>query len=289
MAGAILPSFPVYNFVPTVYPGDLTGMPIWLLSQPAATNNAGQRISLPQQSIVVNTTYNWGLAPLGNAQAVSILFQSAGGTPAIDKIIMVYVNNADNVNDVTIYFPDTGMFVTCPAGSAGYYPVFTHLLACYVYNGYTGLPLSNVGLSTQIMFCNFGVPGFLSQRQTTAINSKTSTLIIPNGGYLETILPDGFTYNIYDIEIQLCAAGATAPGSLSLGVGLEDPTLLYNIAECDGWAIASAASEVVPINCVSRRVFSAPLLWRGELQAYVSRINNINNAIATVSISWTAY
>jgi hypothetical protein len=183
MTGAIAPAFPIQNFVPIAYPGPLNAVSASILSRAAtavsAANGATQLVQAPLQSLCVNTVYNWGVAPFINpsAQAVNaaslnLALNNGGASAVINKIEMVYINNNNNGSPVTVYFPDTGMFVTCAASAAGYFPVFTNILACYVYNGFGGteggiVPSPTFSDLTQIIFCNFAIPAFQTPPEYT--------------------------------------------------------------------------------------------------------------------------
>lgn len=63
------------------------------------------------QSKVVNTLFDWSII---TGQSCSLNFQgnNQGNVNLLDQIVMVYINNVDNIRDCTVYFPDSGMFVS---------------------------------------------------------------------------------------------------------------------------------------------------------------------------------
>ncbi len=260
-----LPVFPIQKFVPITYIGSLNAVNVALLTGGGTWSNAGQQITQPHQSQVVNTTYNW-LTDYGNNNAVTVNMQtSPNGAPLIDKLLMVYINNANNANDVTVYFQDSGMFITAPAGSAGYYPVMTNLFLCNVYNGYTGIGNGGQGGSeTQIIFCNFAVPGFLSQSQQTVsgyvlsppliATSIVSSAVILNGPRTIAIYGIGF----YGLDIVSIAAGAVRADCQIYDTG----TFGSQIATYNSFQVAAVASQtLVPAQPFKSYIFNpVPLL-----------------------------
>jgi hypothetical protein len=137
----MIPTFPVYNFTQVPYQGELSALNVWLLSQPgsviSAANGGQQIVSGGKQSQVVPIAINWGYYPyLGIS--INLVGGNSGQPGLLDKILMVYINNSQSSDNVTVYFPDTGMFITADAGSTGYYPVFTNLFVASVFLGSTG-------------------------------------------------------------------------------------------------------------------------------------------------------
>jgi hypothetical protein len=166
------PIFPVQNVVATPYAGSLQGINVSMLTQSGAVTNDGQTIQRNRQSKVVNATMDWRNTYPG--QAVTINLQSQNTASPLDKILMVYVDNELNSQDVTIGFPDTQQYIGVPAFTTGYYPVLTGMLICNIYNGTTGkLPVTAIS-QTSVLFCNFAMTGFLSQETlSVTFNSLT--------------------------------------------------------------------------------------------------------------------
>lgn len=172
---AVTPFFPVGNFVPVAYRGNLTAAPCDLGStgglNKALPNGGTQVLNAGHQSYAVQTNYEWeiGSPNLYTGQSVNINFNVNNGGQGVllDKILMVFINNISNISDITVYFPDTGQFVTCQGGTSGYFPCMTNLTSCYVFNGLTGKSIGlGVSETSQILFCNFAIPAFQTQKQS---------------------------------------------------------------------------------------------------------------------------
>jgi hypothetical protein len=234
--GLVSPVFPIQLFQPIAYPNSLTASNVALLTRPGssypAANGALQITTSPTQSMVVNAVFNWGAPPFFRnnmfVNAATMNLQSNNGSSSmglLNQILMVYINNADNGNDVTVYFSDTGMFVTCEAGTSGYFPVLTNILICTVFNGSdgTGTTLGDPSLTqtTQILFCNFAIPGFATQsRSTTTLQFSTEALITTTG-VVQSLFPQPPTFEFMSIELYALTGEATASGTcfVSWGIG----------------------------------------------------------------------
>jgi hypothetical protein len=167
------PIFPVQNFIASAYAAPLISVPVSLLSRGGITTNDGQVLGAGHQSKSVQTVFDWINTYPGQAVTINLATQSQAAAP-LDKIVMVYVDNELNSQNVTIYFPDTQQFLGVPAFTTGYYPVLTGMFVATVYNGLTGkVPVTSQSL-TSILFCNFAVPGFLSQ-ETLNVTFESST------------------------------------------------------------------------------------------------------------------
>jgi hypothetical protein len=173
--------FPLQNFAAVPYKGALTAINVALLTAGGIMTNDGQQVQPGRQSKVVNATMDWLVTY--RTQAVAINLQSsnvAGGV--LNKLLMVYVDNELNSQNVTIYFPDTQQFIGVPAFTTGYYPVLTGNQYCNVYNGTTGaVPVTSSSV-TSILFCNFAIPGFLSQETLNITVNSSSGPVVPTIG-----------------------------------------------------------------------------------------------------------
>lgn len=272
--GVVNPAFPVQNFVPVPYAGSLTAVNVWLLSQPnsiAGVANGGQQIlQAGHQSQVINTIFPWvdetgsGIQQYpSNAVAMYLANQNTAG-PLLDKILMVYINNVNNINDVTVYWPDSGQLVTCPAGAAGYFPLMTNMPNCYVYNGYGGgsneLILQQ---QTQILFCNFAVPGFISQTiEKIPLFIPQRILFTEAGvGSIVQLLPPGSQYFIYSISILGTNINAAAAGTCSAVISMV-ATGSTGFAPLVAFEQVATAAQVIPLNNQGYSAdYSYPLEW----------------------------
>jgi hypothetical protein len=178
-----VPFFPIQNFTLVQYQGTLTQQNVSLLttaSKLVGTTTAGIVSQSGHQSAVVNTTMDWLNTYPG--QAVTINLQSAGTTTPLDKILMLYIDNSRNPNNVTVGFADSQQFLEAPAFTTGYYPVFTQNLFFNVYNGTTGKAPVTAESMTAIIACNFAVPGFLSQNTLNVTFNSSSGPRVPTIG-----------------------------------------------------------------------------------------------------------
>jgi hypothetical protein len=260
----MIPTFPVYNFTQVPYQGELSALNVWLLSQPgsviSAANGGQQIVSGGKQSQVVPIAINWGYYPyLGIS--INLVGGNSGQPGLLDKILMVYVNNSQSSDNVTVYFPDTGMFITADAGSTGYYPVFTNLFVASVFLGSTGSGVSN-GDQTQIFFCNFAVPAFATQQ----VNSPQSSLNFI--GSLTPTAPQLIFYtiggpitsqllNIFDAHLNIAYVSSVAAGPVTATVELSSIFGKFNMLTTVS-AIATAANQLLPINKDIVWPFSSP-------------------------------
>lgn len=251
MAGGQVPSFPVSNFVPIAYVGPLTAVNVWLLTSGAssvqAANGAMQQVSAGHQSKVVPLNFQWdSVSPATAAYTIILQNNNQGAGYLLDMILMVYINNSQNINDVTVYFPDTGMFVTAKAGTTGYYPVFTNVWVFNVYNGTDGSPAFQG--TTQIFACNFAIPAF----STTPVSDTLSVVTIPatftalnqfvimfNSGSIPTTI-DMMTLGIIILSITSIAAGPCF-----VEIVLAAPGYQFTFQAS---ALATAAGQVIPLN-----------------------------------------
>lgn len=245
------PLFPVQNFVAKPYSGALQGINVALLSRGGVLTNDGQTISPAKTSKIVNATIDFLSTPyLG--QAVSINLQSSANTTPLQKILMIYVDNELNSQNVTVAFPDTQQYIGIPAFTTGYYPVLTGQFNCVVYNGTTGKVPVTANSKVSVIFCDFAIPGFLSQETLNiTVNSSTGPVVpvigdqtavaVMYGGNLQvnpiTILPTVVApvqYVLTGIEINsqnlftdgvtnYFVSGVTTPPQYTLGIGLAAP------------------------------------------------------------------
>jgi hypothetical protein len=164
----------------------------------------------------------------------------------LDKLLMLWINNANNISDVTVYFPDSGQFITCPAGATGYFPCLTQVMNCYVYNGYSGAPgLTNPALQTQIIFCNFALPVFLTQSQQAlnAQSSGTDLYTVAGGSGVINVFTAGM-YDLTNVEVYCTSALAAAAGSVEVQLSLIDlanPSVTPFSYTCVGMATAATS------------------------------------------------
>jgi hypothetical protein len=180
----VVPFFPIQNFVAVQYKGPLNQQNVNLLTTPtqlvSGTNTAGFLTKQGHQSVVINTVMDWLNTYPG--QAVSINVQSQGTIAPIDQIVMLYIDNSRNPNNVTVGFTDSQQFLEAPAFTTGYYPVFTQNLFFNVYNGTTGKPPVTAQSMTAIIICNFAVPGFLSQDTLSITFNSSNGPLVPTIG-----------------------------------------------------------------------------------------------------------
>jgi hypothetical protein len=173
--------FPLQNFIVVPYKGTPGAVNVAILTTGPTVDNRGQILKQNRQSQVVNTVYDWLNDYPGQGVIVNLQSQqTAGGV--IDQLLMVYVDNALNSSEVTIYFPDSQMFVAVPPFTAGYYPVFTNMLICQIFNGTTGRVPVTVQAVTSVIFCNFAFPGFLAQEALAVTFNSTTGPVIPSIG-----------------------------------------------------------------------------------------------------------
>lgn len=166
-----------------------------MLSRGGVMTNDGQTVSPGHTSTIVNATMNWLINYKG--QAVTINLQSQGTASPLDKILMVYVDNELNSQDVTIAFPDTQQYIGVPAFTTGYYPVLTGGKICTVYNGTSGkLPITAQSI-TSVIFCNFAVPGFITQETLDITVNSSSGPVVPVIGdqTISYVMNSAFTAN----------------------------------------------------------------------------------------------
>lgn len=175
-----IPSFPVQNFVAVPYIGALQPVTVSLLTTSASMTNDGQIIRPPVQSLTVSTQFDW----LGTYtdQAVIVNLQSQNNVSPLNKILMLYIDNSRNPNSISVGFADTQQFIEAPAFTTGYYPVFTGYLYFTVYNGTTGLKPVTAQSYTDIIICNFAVPGFLSLNTLEVAFQNSSGSVVPTLG-----------------------------------------------------------------------------------------------------------
>jgi hypothetical protein len=169
--------FPFSLFMPVPYQGSVQSFPIARVQQSAATGP----IRPDQQQQIVQTQMDFLNTYRGQAVNINLQSNTPAGSP-LSQIAMVYVNNELNNQDLSIYFPDTQQLIGIPAFTSGYYPVMTGQLKATVYNGETGqVPVAQSSLC-QIIFCNFMIPGFLSEFAVSVNFNSSSGLIIPSIG-----------------------------------------------------------------------------------------------------------
>jgi hypothetical protein len=181
------PIFPVQNFVATPFSGSLQGINVSLLSRSGSMTNDGQTITPSTQSRVVNAQIDF-LSSTYKGQAVIINLQSSANTSPITKILMIYVDNELNSQNVTVAFPDTQQYIGVPAFTTGYYPVLTGQLNCVVYNGTSGKVPVTGSSQVSVIFCNFAIPGFLSQETLDiTVNSSTGPVVPVIGDSVKTV------------------------------------------------------------------------------------------------------
>jgi hypothetical protein len=175
------PIFPVQNFVAQAYAGNLQGIAVSMLTRGGITTNDGQTVQPGRQSKIVNTVIDF-LSSTYTGQAVIINLQSVANSQPLDKILMIYVDNELNSQNVTVAFPDTQQYIGVPAFTTGYYPVLTGGQLCTVYNGTSGKVPVTAQSQCSIIFCNFAVPGFLSQETLNITLNSSSGPVVPSIG-----------------------------------------------------------------------------------------------------------
>lgn len=175
------PLFPIQNFVATPFAGSLTGVNVKLLARGPVSTNDGQLIQPGHQSKVVSAVIDWLTTPY-KGQACTFNLQSQNTASPLDQILMIYVDNELNSQNVTIGFPDTQQYIGVPAFTTGYYPVLTGGQIATVYNGTSGKIPVTANSKTGILFCNFAVPGFLSQETLAITFNSSSGPVIPSIG-----------------------------------------------------------------------------------------------------------
>lgn len=243
------PLFPIQNFVAKPYKGSLQGVNVSLLSRGGVTTNDGQQIQPRVQSRCVSATIDFLSTPY-TGQAVSINLQSSGNTPQIGTILMVYVDNELNSQNVTIGFPDTQQFLGIPAFTTGYYPVLTGQLQCTVYNGTTGKVPVTAASQVEVIFCNFAIPGFLSQETLDITVNSSNGPVVPvigdqtivaqlyGGGISanpETILPTLTAPQQYVITgIEINAQNLWTDGITPQGSTAPFTPAIYDLGICLG-------------------------------------------------------
>jgi hypothetical protein len=175
------PIFPVQNFVAQSYAGNLQGIAVSMLTRGGITTNDGQTVQPGRQSKIVNTVIDF-LSSAYTGQAVTINLQSVANSQPLDKILMIYVDNELNSQNVTVAFPDTQQYIGVPAFTTGYYPVLTGGQLCTVYNGTSGKVPVTAQSQCSIIFCNFAVPGFLSQETLNITLNSSTGPVVPSIG-----------------------------------------------------------------------------------------------------------
>lgn len=180
------PLFPIQNFVAKPYAGTLRGVPVSLLTKGGVNTNDGQTIQQGHQSKCATAIIDF-LSTVYKGQAVSINLQSGANAQPIAQILMIYVDNELNSQDVTVGFPDTLQYIGVPAFTTGYYPVLTGGMLCTVYNGTSGkIPVTSAS-QVSVIFCDFAIPGFLSQETLDiTVNSSTGPVIPTIGDRVQT-------------------------------------------------------------------------------------------------------
>jgi hypothetical protein len=175
------PLFPIQNFVAQPYAGSLQGINVSLLSRGGTMTNDGQTLSPGKTSRIVNVIIDF-LSTQYKGQAVTINLQSGANSPPLSKILMVYVDNELNSQNVTIAFPDTQQYIGVPAFTTGYYPVLTGQLQAVIYNGSTGQVPITAQSQTSVIFCDFAIPGFLSQETLSVTFNGSNGPVVPTIG-----------------------------------------------------------------------------------------------------------
>lgn len=172
------PLFPIQNFVAKPYAGSLQGINVSLLSRGGVTTNDGQTVQSSKTSKTVNVQIDF-LSTQYKGQAVTVNLQSGANTPPLQKILMIYVDNELNSQNVTVAFLDTFQFIGVPAFTTGYYPVLTGQLQAVVYNGTTGKVPVTAQSQVSVMFCDFAIPGFLSQETLSVTFNGSNGPVVP--------------------------------------------------------------------------------------------------------------
>jgi hypothetical protein len=169
--------FPFSLFQAVSYQGSIQSFPVSRVRQSASTGP----IRPDQDAQCVQTQMDFLNTYPGQAVNINLQSNTPAGSP-LSQIAMVYVNNELNNQDLSIYFPDTQQLIGIPAFTSGYYPVMTGQLNAIVYNGTTGVkPVAQTSVC-QIIFCNFMIPGFLSEFSVSVNFNSSSGLIIPSIG-----------------------------------------------------------------------------------------------------------
>lgn len=295
MAG---PLFPIQNFVAVPYVGFLQGTVVSLLTKGGVRTNDGQVISAGQQSKVVNTTFDF-LSTQYQGQAVSINLQSTNNTPPLDAIEMIFVDNELNSQDVTVAFPDTQQYIGVPAFTTGYYPVLTGQRQAVIYNGTSGKPPVTAQSQVSVIFCNFAMPGFLSQETlSVTFNSSTGPVVPVIGdlvstivqqtadGSIQTILPEvappqryvitGMEVNATNLFVDLTSYILSILLEAIVGGVAVDVVRLFNIA------IRSDFSNTRFSNICDETGLNIPV------QGLVVSFANLNTLTSVVLPPWTA-
>lgn len=172
------PLFPIQNFVAKPYSGVIRGINVSLLSRGGVTTNDGQTIQQGSASKIVNIQVDF-LTATYKGQAVSVNLQSSANAAPLSKILMMYVDNELNSQNVTIAFPDTQQYIGVPAFTTGYYPVLTGQLQAVIYNGSTGKVPVTAQSQVSVIFCDFAIPGFLSQETLSVTFNSSSGPVVP--------------------------------------------------------------------------------------------------------------
>jgi hypothetical protein len=236
---AAQPIFPFSLFMAVPYQGSVQSFPVARVQQSAATGPT--RPDQAQQ--IVQTQMDFLNTYPGQAVNINLQSNTPAGSP-LSQIAMVYVNNELNNQDLSIYFSDTQQLIGIPAFTSGYYPVMTGQLSATVYNGTTGkVPVASTSMC-QIIFCNFFIPGFLSEFSVSVNVNSSSGPIIPSIGDQfsnETLLLTGSAdptnvtilptvtlpqrYVITSINVTLASLYADNTTNMGeLAVALADPT-----------------------------------------------------------------
>jgi hypothetical protein len=306
--GLVSPVFPIQLFQPIAYPNTLTATNVALLTQPGTTypaaNGALQITTQPKQSVAVNAVFNWDAPPfltpsLTFINAATMNLQSNNGassTGLLNQILMVYINNADNGNDVTVYFADTGMFVTCEAGTSGYFPVLTNILICTVFNGSegTGTTLGDPSLTqtTQILFCNFAIPGFATQSRPVTTLQFSNEVVITSMGVVELLFPQPPAFEFMSIELYALTGEANTSGNcfVSWGIGtVGNPgSLIY--ANRNAFIATTSGQQFVFQPYISRlSTEAAPLIvpaFNGGINVQCTQLQNLIAVTAFINLTY---
>jgi hypothetical protein len=170
------------------------------------------------QSKVVPVSINWVQFP---SFAVSInLNQGTAGT-TMDKMVGVFIDNADNAEDIVLIAPDTGQRLVCFAFQQTYFPIFSTTNIINIYNGqHVDLlgPKGNINL----LFTNFPLNEFLNTNalpSALALFEGTSNVDasgIVNNNFFPPVLGDKHVDNTFDLSTtgnqSLIAAPPVAQG-----------------------------------------------------------------------------
>jgi hypothetical protein len=172
------PIFPIQNFVAAPYAGSTQAVNVNILSRGGVRTNDGQTIQPGIQSRVVNTQFDF-LSAAYRGQAATINLQSQNNVNPLNQIVMIYVDNELNSQDVTVAFPDTQQYIGVPAFTTGYYPVLTGQLIATIYNGTSGQVPVTAQSQVSVIFCNFAMPGFLSLETLNVTFNSSSGPMVP--------------------------------------------------------------------------------------------------------------